>query len=76
MRPIGVGEVIRRICVKCVMNIAKWDVAEASGSSQLCAGQKSGSEAAINAMHRIFEADYTDAVLLIDASYHLMPLIG
>ena len=68
VRPIGVGEVIRRICGKCVMNIAKRDVVEASGSLQLCAGQKSGSEAAIHAMHRIFEADDTDAVLLIDAS--------
>ena len=68
VRPIGVGEVIRRICGKCVMNIAKRDVVEVSGSLQLCAGQKSGSEAAIHAMHRIFEADDTDAVLLIDAS--------
>ena len=68
VRPIGVGEVIRRICGKCVMNVAKRDVVEASGSLQLCAGQKSGSEAAIHAMHRIFEADDTDAVLLIDAS--------
>ena len=68
VRPIGMEEVIRRICGKCVMNIAKRDVVEASGSLQLCAGQKSGSEAAIHAMHRIFEADDTDAVLLIDAS--------
>ena len=68
VRPIGVGEVIRRICGKCVMNIAKRDVVDASGSLQLCAGQKSGSEDAIHAMHRIFEADDTDAVLLIDAS--------
>ena len=67
MRPIGVGEVIRRICGKCVMNIAKRDVVEASGSLQLCAGQKSGSKAAIHAMHSIFEADDTDAVR-IDAS--------
>ena len=68
VRPIGVGEVIRRIIGKCVMNVFKGDVVEASGSLQLCAGQKSGSEAAIHAMHAIFEADDTDAVLLIDAS--------
>ena len=40
----------------------------ASGSLQLCAEQKSGREAAIHAMHAIFEADDTDAILLIDAS--------
>ena len=68
VRPIGVGEVIRRIIGKCVMNVAKGDVVEASGSLQLCAGQKAGSEAAIHAMNTVFEADDTDAVLLIDAS--------
>ena len=68
VRLIGVGEVIRRICEKCVMYITKRDVVEASGSLQLCAGQKSGSEAAIHAMHRIFEADDTEAVLFIDVS--------
>ena len=44
VRPIGVGEVIRRIIGKCVMNVFKGDVLEASGSLQLCAGQKSGSK--------------------------------
>ena len=39
VRPIGVGEVIRRIIGKCVMNVSKGDVVEASGSLQLCAGQ-------------------------------------
>ena len=68
VRPIGVGEVLRRILAKCVMNVAKEDVAHASGSLQLCAGQKSGSEAAVHAMHAIFEADETDGILLIDAT--------
>ena len=68
VRPIGVGEVLRRICGKCVMSVGKKDVVDASGSLPLCAGQKSGSEAAILAMHNIFESDDTDAVLLIDAS--------
>ena len=68
VRPIGVGEVIRRIIGKCAMSFAKKDVVEASGSLQLCAGQKSGSEAAIHAMHAIYMADETDGVLLIDAN--------
>ena len=68
VRPIGVGEVIRRICGKCIVIVAKEDVVEASGSLQLCAGQKSGSEAAIHAMHAIFETDDTDTVRLTDAS--------
>ena len=68
VRPIGVGEVIRRIMGKCVMHVTKPDVINASGSLQVCAGHKSGSEAAIHAMRRIFEADETVAVLLIDAS--------
>ena len=47
VRPIRVGEVLRGVLAKCVMNVAKGDVAHASGSLQLCAGQKSGSEAAL-----------------------------
>ena len=68
VRPIGVGEVIRRIIGKCVMRVTKPDVVDASGSLQVCAGHKSGSEASIHTMRNIFDADETDAVLLIDAS--------
>ena len=62
------GEVIPRIMGKCVMHVTKPDVIDASGSLQVCAGHKSRSEAAIHAMHNIFEADEMDAVLLIDSS--------
>ena len=54
VRPIGIGEVIRRVIGKCVMKVTKQDVIEASGSLQVCAGLKSGSEAAVHAMHSIF----------------------
>ena len=47
VRSIGVGEVIRRIMGKCVMHLTKPDVIDASGFLQVCAGHKSGSEAAI-----------------------------
>ena len=62
--PIGVREVMQR----CVMHVTKSDVIDASGSLQVCARHKSGSEAAIHTMHSIFDADETDVVLLIDAS--------
>ena len=68
VRPIGVGEVLRRIMGKCVTKVIKPDVIDASGSIQVCAGHKSGSEAAIHAMREIFEHDNSDAVLLVDAS--------
>lgn len=68
VRPVGVGEVIRRIIGKCVTKVTKQGVIDASGSLQLYAGLKSGSDAVVHAMHSIFEADDTDAVLLIDAS--------
>ena len=68
VRSIGVGEVIRRTIGKCVTKVAKQDVINASGAMRVCAGQKSGGEAAIHAMRNIFEADETDAALLVDAS--------
>ena len=66
--PIDVREAIRRIMGRCVMHVTKSDVIDASGSLQVCAGLKSGGEAAIHTMRSIFDADETDAVLLIDAS--------
>ena len=51
-----------------MIRVTKPDVINASSSLQVCAGHKSGSEAAIHAMRNIFYADETDAVLLVDAS--------
>ena len=42
MRPIGVGEVPRRIIAKAFLRIPKKDVEEAAGPLQLCAGQDGG----------------------------------
>ena len=50
------------------MHVEKSNVIDASGSLQVCAGHKSGNEAAIHTMRSIFDADEMDAVLLIDAS--------
>ena len=67
LRPIGVGEVLRRIAGKVVMLLCKKDVMKAAGSLQVSAGQEAGDEAAVHAMRDIFADINTDAVLLIDA---------
>ena len=68
IRPIGIGEILRRIIGKCVMTVTKGDITESSGPLQTCAGHKAGIEAAIHAMAEIYDDDETEAILLIDAS--------
>ena len=48
------------------MSIVKKDVITSTGSLQVCAGQEAGAEAAIHAMHNIYETEECEAVLLID----------
>ena len=67
VRPIGIGEVLRRIIGKAIMRTIKQDLQAAVGSLQLCAGQDAGCEAAVHAMSSIFSEDNTEAMLL-DAS--------
>ena len=68
VRPIGIGEVLRRIIGKAIVAEIKPDIVESCGSLQLCGGQKAGCEAAAHAMSEIFAEEETDAVLLIDAT--------
>ena len=68
LRPIGVGEVLRRICGKAVMSVVKQDIVNSSCKVQMCSGQSSGSEAAIHAMRDLFEEEESKAVLLVDAA--------
>ncbi len=68
IRPIGVGEVLRRIVGKTVAGFLKEEIKEAAGPLQVCAGHRAGSEAAINATSQVFAKEGTDGILLIDAS--------
>jgi len=68
IRPIGIGEVLRRIIGKAIITEIKPEILESSGCLQLCGGQKAGCEAAAHAMRDIFSEEQTDAVLFIDAS--------
>ena len=68
VRPIGIGEVVRRIIGRAVMRITKYDLQNAVGTIQLCAGQDAGCEAAVHAMERVFADEVTEAMILVDAS--------
>ena len=68
IRPIGIGEVLRRIIGKAVMIIVKPDILNATGYKQLCAGQEAGCEIAIHAVKDIYESNETDGFIQIDAS--------
>ena len=67
LRPIGVGEVLRRIAGKVVMKVMKKDINKVAGCLQLCEGQEAGWEASIHAMHKIFESNEIEAILIVDA---------
>ena len=68
VRPIGIGEVPRRIIAKAILSVVRDDIQEAVGSSQLCAGQIAGVEAAAHAIRDAYKDVETEAVLLVDAS--------
>ena len=68
VRPIGIGEVVRRIIAKAVLSVVGGDIQQAAGALQLCAGQISGVEAAIHSMRSIFAEDSSEDMLLVDAS--------
>ena len=68
LRPIGVGEVLRRVAGKVVVSTIREDILKSVGSLQVCAGHEAGCEAAVHAMQQIFHEQDTEAVLLIDAS--------
>ena len=68
VRPIGIGEVLRRILGKAILSMIRDDIQEAAGSLQVCAGHESGIEAAVHAMTTVFDDDDTEALLMADAS--------
>ena len=68
VRPIGIGEVHRRIIAKAILVLLKQDILDVAGPLQVCAGQVSGCEAAIHAMRQTFADEETDGGLLVDAA--------
>ena len=68
VRPIGIGEVCRRLLSKEVLCIIRNDVLQAASPLRLCAGQPAGCKAVIHAMRAVFDSPDAEVVLQVDAS--------
>ena len=68
LRPIGIGEALRRIAGMVIVLVLKEDVIKCTGTLQVRAGQEVSTEAAIYSMNMIYEDENTGAILLDDAS--------
>ena len=68
VRPIGIGEVLRRVIGNTISKLLKADVCEAVGVRQTCGGQVGGIEAAIHAATKIYGLSSNRCMLQIDAS--------
>ena len=66
VRPIGVGEVLRRIVCKAALRITREDVRKAVGPLQLGVGYDGGCEAAVHAMSIM--SSESEATLLVNAT--------
>ena len=67
VRPIGIGETLRRIVGRSVTTILKADIQAAGGCLQTCTGLRSGIEAAIHATNEAWQNQSTEGLLQVDA---------
>ena len=68
VRPIGIGEVLRRIVGKATTTVLKPELVNATAPLQTCAGLPGGIEASIHAVRRMYEDPSIEGLLLIDAT--------
>ena len=67
VRPIVIGEVMRRITGRIIVDCIRQDLTSLGGNMQLCLGQKCGIEHAIHSLRHSFDDPKNEAILLIDA---------
>ena len=65
VRPIGIGEVMRRIIGRTITKCLKNELMSLGSNYQICLGQKCGIEYAIHALRDQYSKTSTDAVLLM-----------
>ena len=63
VRPIRIGEVIRRILGRAIMITFRRNILESAGDLEPCADQRAGCEAAVHALSSMFSEDDSDAIL-------------
>ncbi|MCH2405735.1 MAG: hypothetical protein MK200_06040, partial [Nitrosopumilus sp.] len=68
LRPIGIGEVLRRIIGKAITYVLRPEMRSAAGGLQLCVGLEGGAEAGIHGMRHIFEDEETEGIIQVDAN--------
>ena len=68
VRPIGIGEVLRRIVSGATMTLLKPEIIQSTAPMQTCAGIRGGIEATIHSVRRMYEDPEVECILLIDAS--------
>ena len=75
VRPIGIGEVLRRIIGKSIVHALRKDITESLGSWNLCGGQRAGCETVVHLMTDCFEDDANDdGMLLLDGLHAFQKL--
>ena len=70
VRPLEIGDIIRRLIAKCVLEVAGPQATDVCGSTNLCAGLKLGCEGAVHRISVLWDelsADENIGFLLIDA---------
>ena len=67
MRSIGIGEIVWKIIGRPIVTAISEDIHTAAGPLQVCAGHLSGCEAAVHAVHQVFEHLETEVAILVDA---------
>jgi hypothetical protein len=70
--PIGIGDVWRRLIVKCVLTGAGQSATTTCGSDQLCTGLRVGTDGSIHGVSTLYneleDSDSDSGFLLIDAN--------
>ena len=67
VRPVGIGEVVRRIIGRAALRVISADLRRVAGSDQLCVEQRAGIESAIHELRASFSSSDEQCLLQIDA---------